>query len=112
MKRIDFISRCKGVLADVLNRKSARIMRQIDQAIDSAKDKAQDCADSAEEIMNSFGKYADAEQTNALQGRINMYIDKMKEGKEWEETATFLAAAKVKLQEEVEVEEEKEEKKK
>ena len=111
MKRIDAISRCKGIIAEVLNRKSARIMRQIDQAIDMAKDKAQECAESADEIMNSFGKYSESSQISALQGRINDYIDKVKEGKDWEETATILEGLTAKLQEDVEVVEDEEGKK-
>lgn len=103
MRRIDAISRCKGILAEVLNRKSARIMRQVDQAIDMAKDKAQECAESADEIMNSFGKYSDSSQTTVLQGRVNDYIDKVKEASDWEETAKILERLKDKLSEDVEV---------
>lgn len=110
MKRIDAITRCKGILAEVLNRKSARITRQVDQAIDMAKDKAQESEETADEIINSFGKYSDSSQTKELQGKINEYIDKQKEALDWEQAAKILEALKVKLQQDVEVVEEEEKK--
>lgn len=81
-------------------------MRQVDQAIDMAKDKALECAESAEEVMNSFGKYSESSQTNALQGKINDYIDRMKEAEDWKTATAILEGLKTKLQEDVEVVEE------
>lgn len=110
VKRIDAITRCKGAIADVLNRKSARINRQVEQAIDMAKDKSQDALEAADEVMNSFGEAAGSQQTSALSERINKYKDKVAEAREWAEVAAILEELKGRLQEEVEVEEEEEKK--
>lgn len=105
MKRIDAITRSKGILSEVLCRKGSRILRQIDQAIDMAKDSAQDEYETADEIMNSFGKYAEASQTDILASKLNNYKDHILEAEEWSRVADIFAALKGKLQEEVEVEE-------
>ncbi len=106
MKRIDAITRGKGIISEVLNRRSARVMRQLDQAIDAAKDAAQDHRDAADAVMNSLGESAEGSQTDALMRKFNKYIDEMGEVEAAENTAKILTELKKKLQEEVKVENE------
>lgn len=106
MKRIDAITRCKGILSEVLNRKSARILRQVDQAIDMAKDSAEEAREAADEIMNSLGESAESSQTSDLLCKLNAYKDKIAEAKGWDEVVTIFEDLKIKLYEDVQVEEE------
>lgn len=106
MKRIDAITRGKGLISEVLNRRSARVMRQLDQAIDAAKDAAQDHRDAAELIINSFGEAADGSQTDMLCKKFNRYIDEMSDVEVAENTAKILTELKKKLNEDVKVESE------
>ena len=105
MKRIDAITRCKGVLTEMLNRKSSRVMRQVDQAIDAARDNAQAAREKADEIMDSFGCVAESSQTAQLCGKLNQYKDAIIDAKDWDEVADIFEELKKKLQEDVEVEE-------
>lgn len=103
MKRVNAITRCKGILAETLDRKASRILRQVNQAIDAAKDKAADLEEKAEEIINSLGTVAGADDTFALQAKINKYLDTCSEVEGYQEAVKRLEALKEKLNAEVEV---------
>lgn len=107
MKRVNAITKGKAsCITDLIDRKAKRIMRAVEQAIDYASDKIDSCNDAAEEIINSFGNYAGAEDTTALQGQINVYLDKVAEAERWTKNVERLKALKAKLNAEVKIEEE------
>ena len=104
MKRITAITKCKGVLAETLNRKANRIRRAVQQAIDCAEDKAATFMEQAEEIINNLGDKAGASDTPALQDALNEYVTVMNQAKAYSEAATTYRELAVKLEEEVTVE--------
>lgn len=110
MKRI--IAVIKGKASQVtaaLSRKASRITRNVDQAIAWAEDQIEIAKECAEGIIDSFGEVADGAHTEECSYRINNYIEKIKEIREWEATLDILNELKVKLDEEVEVKDSKEE---
>lgn len=107
MKRVNAITKGKAsCLTELLDRKAKRIMRAVEQSIDCASDKVDACNDAAEEIINSFGEAAGAEDTSKLQDKINAYIDKVAESERWAKNIERLKALKDKLNAEVEITEE------
>lgn len=106
MKRVNAITKGKAsCITDIIDRKAKRIMRAVEQAIDYASDKIDSCNDAAEEIINSFGNYAGAEDTTALQGQINVYLDKVAEAERWTKNVDRLKTLKEILNTEVKIEE-------
>lgn len=106
MKRINAITRSKGIIASVLDRKAKRLERQVCQAIDAAKDKADELRESAEEIINRMGKKTDAEQTHDLQLLLNTYVSTRTSAAAYDDAVKYLTELKEKLQEEVDIIEE------
>ena len=110
MKRIVAVVKGKGsMITAILSRKASRIIRNVDQAIAWAEDQIEVAKEEAEGIIDSFGSVADGTRTAECSGRINDYIEKMKEVMEWEDTLAILNGLKDKLDEEVEVKENKDE---
>ena len=106
MKRVDAIAKGKAkCLTDIFKRKSNRILRSVQQAIDFAEDKISETADKAEEILESFGSYAESTQTSCLQSRINAYCDAVAEADEWQKQLVRLQDLEKMLKEEVELDE-------
>lgn len=103
MKRINAITRGKGILASVLDRRAKRLDRQVCQAIDAAKDKADELREKAEELINKMGKKTDAEQTHDLQDLLNSYVNTLNEAELYDKAVEHLTELKEKLQEDVEV---------
>lgn len=103
MKRVNAITRCKGLLAETLDRKANRILRQVNQAIDAAKDKAADLEEKAEEVINSLGSVAGSDQTSALQDKLNKYLDVCNEAEQYKKVVARLEGLKEKLNADVEV---------
>ena len=101
MKRVNAITRCKGVIAEALDRKANRILRQVNQAIDAAKDKVSDLTEKKEELISSLGSVAGADQTSSLQDKLNKYIDLCSETESYEDAVKYLEELKDKLNEEV-----------
>jgi len=107
MKRVDAIAKGKSkCLTDIFKRKSNRIMRAVQQAIDFAQDKIEELNDKAEELLESFGSYAESSQTTYLQGCINKYTDVIAEVEAWEKQLARLQDLEKKLKEEVKLDEE------
>lgn len=107
MKRVNAITKGKAsCITDLIDRKARRIMRAVEQAIDCASDRVDSCNDAAEEIINGFGNVAGSEDTGALQGKINAYLDKVAEAESWARNVERLKALKDKLNTEVEITEE------
>lgn len=107
MKRVNAITKGKAsCITDLIDRKARRIMRAVEQAIDYASDKIDSCNDAAEEIINGFGSVAGSDDTAALQGKINAYLDKVSEAERWAKNVERLKALKDKLNAEVKIEEE------
>lgn len=104
MRRIDAITRCKDVLAEVLNRKSARILRIIDEHIDSAKASAHEYQDQAEDLMYSLGSYASTEQAGNLDDKLSEYSGLIEKAEDRKREAERFIALKEKLLEEVQEE--------
>ena len=67
MKRVNAITRCKGIIAEKLDRKAARILRQVNQALDAAEDELANLSEKEEDLINSLGSVAGSEQTSELQ---------------------------------------------
>ena len=103
-KRINAITRSLGVLAEVLDRKAARINRGIEQAQADALDNAAACREEALEIVNGLGAVAGARDTEALKDALNKYTAKMQEAEDWDAVAKKFEDLKAVLEEEVEVE--------
>ena len=103
-KIINAITRSLGVLAEVIDRKAARINRGVEQAQADALDNAATCREEAMEIVNGFGAVAGAKDTEALNDSINKYLSKIQEAEDWDAVAKKLENLKGVLQEEVEVE--------
>lgn len=103
-KRINAITRSLGVLAEVLDRKAARINRGIEQAQADALDNAAACREEALEIINGLGEVAGAKDTEALKNALNNYTAKMQEAEDWDGVAKKFENLKAILEEEVEVE--------
>lgn len=103
MKRINAITRAKGIMASVLDRKAKRLERQVSQAIDAAKDKADELRETADEIINQMGKKTEAGQTAELQLLINTYIGTLNDAEAYDNAVKYLTELKNKLQEDVEV---------
>lgn len=103
-KRINAITRSLGVLAEVLDRKAARINRGIEQAQADALDNAAACREEALEIVNGLGEVAGAKDTEALKDALNNYTAKMQEAEDWDAIAKKFENLKAVLEEEVEVE--------
>lgn len=107
MKRIDAITKGKNTLMSLfISRKAARIMRNVEQAISCAEDKVDELNDKAQSLIDSLGDVAEADQTGMCQGKLNSYIDTIKEYNEWVDTLKILNELKTSLNEEVEVQEE------
>ena len=107
MKRVNAITKGKAsFITDLVDRKAKRIMRAVEQAIDCAADKADSFRSRAEEIINSFGLSAGADDSGALQCRINAYLDAIGNAEEWEKNVERLKNLKKALEAEVEIEEE------
>ena len=106
MKRIAAITRCKGVLKAMFDRKGERIIRQVKQAIAMAEDKADLARIQAEQRINDLGSCASYDETSELSDRINAYVATAREANKWDEVAKILKDLEKKLNEEVEVEEE------
>ena len=105
MKRVNAITRCKGVINELLDRKANRILRQVHQAIDAAKDKVSDLEEKKEAIIAKLGGVAGAEQTGALQGKLNEYIDVCNEIEDYKRSIKHLEDLRDNLNEEVEISE-------
>jgi len=104
-KRINAITHnLGGVLAEVLDRKAARIKRGVEQAQADALDNAATCREEAMEIVNGLGEVSGAKDTPALQEHLNSYLAKIAEAEEWDAQVKRLEALKGILEEEVEVE--------
>lgn len=103
MKRINAITRAKGIMASMLDRKAKRLERQVSQAIDAAKDKADELRETADEIINQMGKKTEANQTAELQLLINTYIGTLNDAEAYDNAVKYLIELKNKLQEDVEV---------
>ena len=104
-KRINAITKnLGGVLAEVLDRKAARIKRGVEQAQADALDSAANCREEAMEIVNGLGEVAGAKDTPALQCNLNKYLEKVAEAEEWDAVVKRLEALKGILEEEVEIE--------
>jgi len=104
-KRINAITKnLGGVLAEVLDRKAARIKRGVEQAQADALDNAANCREEAMEVINNLGEVAGAKDTPALQGALNKYLEKVAESEQWDKVSDRLEALKGILEEEVEVE--------
>lgn len=102
MKRIDAIAKGKSnQMSSSIERKGARIMRNVEQAIACAEDKVDFLIDKAESLIDSLGDVAEADQTSSCQNAINRYIDTVKELNDWKETKEILGVLKEKLDEEV-----------
>lgn len=107
MKRIIAIIKGKAAeMSVVVNRKANRVIRNVEQGIDWAEDQAEVTKDVADSIMSSLGEVSDGTQTEQCSVRLNQYVEKMKEHKEWLDTIEILKDLKTKLTEEVEVTEE------
>ena len=107
MKRIDAIAKGKSTqMSSSIERKGARIMRNVEQAISYAEDRVEYLEDKAEGLIDSLGNYAEAEQTASCQSTINRYVDTTKELLDWRETLNALNSLKKKLGEEVQIVEE------
>lgn len=103
-KRINAITRCVGILKEVLDRKAERINRGIEQAKADALDNSVACKEDAMEIINGLGKIAGARDTEALAYAFNSYAEKMEEADRWEALAKRFDTLKATLEEEVEIE--------
>lgn len=106
MKFIDFIIKGKGVITEMLNRKSARIMRGIDQAIACAQDNADEAREKAESILESLGDASGSGDTDKLCDKINSYADAVELAAKWEERTRSYQKMKEALEKEVDVVEE------
>lgn len=105
MKRITAITKCNGVLAEVLDRKANRIKRAVAQMADCAADKAAESEEKAEDILNSLGSVAGAEQTKELQDKLNAYNQAIQDAKDYRNSSENFKELLAKLDEEVTVEE-------
>lgn len=106
MKKID--ANVRGAVQsseEALARKSARIARNVENAIAFAEDKVDSFKETAEKHLANLGDVADGGQTSACSSVINSYISAVKEMKAWEDTINILKGLKKALNEEVEVEE-------
>ena len=104
MKRIDAIAKGKSnQMSSSIERKGARIMRNVEQAVACAEDKLDYLSDKAESLIDSLGGVAEADQTSSCQNTINRYIDTIKEYNDWKETLEILHELRSKLDEEVEL---------
>lgn len=113
MKRIDAIVKGAGSLvSNIINRKSQRILRGVEQAIAFAEDKVDYYTDSSEELINSLAEVSGADDSSALASRINKYVENMGARKDWEETVSTLKDLKAKLNAEVKVDKSSEKPKK
>ena len=109
MKRIDVILKGKcSKISGLFQRKSARILRNVDQAIAFAEDQVDAAKERKESILNSLADVADADHTSACADTINEYVEAVTQIKEWEDTVTILEGLKKELNEEVELEPEEE----
>lgn len=104
MRRIDAILKVKDKLTEMFDRKAARILRGVDQAIACAKDDADEARDAAKDIMEKLGNASAKDQTANLQSLLNDYNDKIQEAKAAEEAAANFEELKKTLLENVEVE--------
>lgn len=110
MKRIDVILKGKcSKIAGLFQRKSARLLRNVDQAIAYAEDQVDIAKGKKNSILESLGDVADADQTAECSATINDYVEVVGQIKEWEETVEALKGLKAELNEEVELEPEEDE---
>ena len=104
MKRIDAIIKGKAsCLTDLLGRKSARILRNVESAIAQAEDEIEALNEKADKVMSDLSKVAEASQTSGCATVLNQYVDFMKAAQAWQETLDILKGLKERLNEEVEV---------
>ena len=101
MKRITAITKCNGVLSEVLDRKAKRIKRAIEQMADCADDTAAELEEKAEDIINSLGKVADAGNSDVLASKLNEYNRAVEDAKLARNSAVNFRNLLVKLDEEV-----------
>lgn len=107
MKRIDCIIKGKASkITDILSRKSKRIMRGVETAIDYAADKVEEYNDLQEKAIDQLGCAAESGMSDALQSRINCYLDMARNKEEWQNQLSRLKDLKAKLEEDVELAEE------
>lgn len=111
LKRIDAIIKGKAsFLSGILNRKAARIMRNVESAIAYAEDKIDEITAKGDDILNSLAEVAECDMTQSCSNVINKYVDTVKYQEEWKRTLDILNNLKEKLNETVEVQEEEEKK--
>lgn len=72
---------------------------------DCTADKVSECKEKAEDILNSLGAYAGADQTKELQERLNAYNQAIQDAAEYTSASGNFTALLSKLDEEVEIEE-------
>jgi len=104
MKRISYIVNPKGTRSDVVARKEARILRQVDQAIACIEDQASEAHENIENLIDSLGEAGSSADTAKLQEKLNKYCELCDK----EETAiryiSYLKHLSKTLDQEVEVE--------
>lgn len=107
MKRIEAIAKGKSSqMSSSIERKAARILRNVEQSIAFAEDKVDELNDRIESIIDSLGEVAEADQTPNCQRAINNYIDTVKQYRDWKETTEILNGLKAALDKEVKLVEE------
>lgn len=105
MKKIDVILKDKcSLISGLFQRKSARILRNVEQAIAFAEDKVDAFKEKKEEVLKSLAGVADADHTSECSDVINSYIDTVREIRQWQEAVEILNDLKAELLEEVELE--------
>lgn len=106
MKRITAIIKGKvEAIPGVLDRKSNRIIRAVEQARDCALDSAESCKEEAEAIIDGLGEVAGQSDTEKLQEKLNEYANKLMEAEDWERMASKFDQLRLKLTEDVKLEE-------
>lgn len=104
MKRISYIVNPKGTRTDVIARKEARILRQIDQAIASVEDQASEAHESIESLIDSLGEAGASSDTTKLQEKLNKYCELCDKEDSANRYIIYLNDLKEALNQEVEVE--------
>lgn len=105
MKKIDAITRCKGVIVDVLTRRAKRLERNVRQYLDNTKDAADETREKANNLILKMGSCSGTEDTSSLRRLLDDYGNLRREADRLDAHAKYIEELLEELNKEVEVEE-------